>query len=163
MQRTQVISVDLIGAWPALLFANSVGHISKVLSVRAIRPDLPTIRAKLNVERKIAAYQELLDKLTDINRWYRANGFDLPLYSSGVRYCDESAGQEIWQSIPVLYATGLGDCEDLAPARASEIDGARAIIKKIAERPNGARLFHITTHLPNGVIEDPSKRLGMRG
>ena len=155
--------MDLFGIGPALSFANSVGPIAKVTRCRAVNPAMAAIRVTLNVERKTRVYQKLLDKLTDINRWYRSHGFDLPLYSSGVRYCGEPKGCEIWQSVPILFLNGLGDCEDLAPARASEIKGARAVIKKVGARPNGARLFHITTRLPNGTTEDPSKRLGMRG
>ena len=137
------------------------GSLAESYGYRVIRPDI--IRVSFCVRRKERVYQKLLDKLTELNRWYRRNGFPTPLYETGVRYCGEPKAHEVWQSIPVLYLNKLGDCEDLAPARASEIDGARAILKKVDTRPNGARLYHIITRLPNGQIEDPSKRLGMKG
>jgi len=87
-----------------------------------------------------------------------------PLYASGVRYQREPRGQEDWQSARETYKRRAGDCEDLAAWRAAELrvsgydPRATAIIKRI--RPG---LIHCLVLRGNGMLEDPSKVLGMRG
>lgn len=58
------------------------------------------------------------------------------------------------------------NCEDLACWRAAELRvryGIAAIpIFTCKPRANGGYLYHITVQLPDGRIEDPSRRLGMR-
>ena len=56
---------------------------------------------------------------------------------------------------------GFGDCEDLAGSRAGELRAkgyrrARAFAKR-----TGPKLVHILVDRGDGVIEDPSRRLGM--
>jgi hypothetical protein len=85
-----------------------------------------------------------------------------PLYSSRVRYKREERGREDWQSARRCVQRGVADCEDLAAYlaatyRLAGVD-ARAIVKQV--RPG---LKHCLTLLPDGTIEDPSKRLGMKG
>lgn len=87
-----------------------------------------------------------------------------PLYSGRVRYLAEPAGQERWQIPSVTLQLGYGDCEDLAAWRAAElvvsgVDRAALAVVKIV-RPG---LMHCVVRRGNGTIEDPSKRLGMRG
>lgn len=118
--------------------------------------------------------RDMLDLLTRINwRFLRDNPRTVPLYQSGVRYRDEPYGQEEWQDIPTLYKAQFGDCEDLACALAAERQrqgvAARATYKwkqiRIRSPKTGQLenvfLFHIIVVLPDGSIEDPSKRLGM--
>jgi len=88
-----------------------------------------------------------------------------PLYASGVRYQRElGRGQmsrpEQWQTVPVLYETGWGDCEDLACALAAEmqVEGVHARPELLHVAPG---LWHIVVRLPSGELEDPSARLGM--
>lgn len=86
-----------------------------------------------------------------------------PLYKSGVRYVGEPLGQENWQVPSVTLQLRGGDCEDLAAWRAAElvVSGvdvhARAVVKCV--RPG---LMHCVVLRGNGVVEDPSARLGMK-
>lgn len=84
-----------------------------------------------------------------------------PLYASGVRYKREPRGTERWLLPREVHERGHGDCEDLALWRAAELRnaGAAARVKVIPVRRG---LFHAVVQTPEG-IEDPSKRLGMRG
>lgn len=77
-----------------------------------------------------------------------------PLYQSGVRYKRERGDREVWRTCWAAYRRRAGDCEDLACWLAAET-GGRAV-------PVRTRIgWHIVTRLPDGRIEDPSKRLGM--
>lgn len=92
------------------------------------------------------------------------------LYDSGVRYIAEPEGAEDWLDIlsalrqlrdPKLPV----DCEDLACWRAAELqmEGIEAHPVFLWRRmPDGSHLYHIVVRYPDGRIEDPSKRLGMR-
>jgi hypothetical protein len=84
------------------------------------------------------------------------------LYESGVRYAREPAGRERWQLPSETRAIGRGDCEDLAVWRVAELR-ARGEKAKLLLRRSGDRLWHAMVRRGNGSIEDPSKRLGMRG
>ena len=88
------------------------------------------------------------------------------IYESGVRYEEEPPGQEDWQDIPTCLRMRVGDCEDLACWRAAEYrvrHGIMAVpVFTCKRKPNGGYLYHITVRLPDGRIEDPSRRLGMR-
>ena len=94
--------------------------------------------------------------------WLRAHPGTPRLYESGVVYEAETATEE-WLPWPYLLAAGVGDCEDLAAARASELrvcgedPGARAIAYK-----SGPRMWHAVVLRGDGTIEDPSLILGMR-
>jgi hypothetical protein len=87
-----------------------------------------------------------------------------PLYTSGVRYQGEPYGQEFWQTPSVTLQRRFGDCEDLAAWRAAELvvsgvdNRARAVVRRI--RPG---LMHCVVLRGTGQIEDPSRRLGMKG
>lgn len=56
----------------------------------------------------------------------RTRGF-APLYRSGVRYMREPRGAENWQNVEQLERTKRGDCEDLASARAAELQGKSVV------------------------------------
>lgn len=94
------------------------------------------------------------------------------LYASGVRYKREPLGSEIWQTARECLELGHGDCEDLAAWLAAERicrdPDALAALKKLYTtvgpiikdvRPG---LRHCLV-LDRGTVEDPSKKLGMRG
>jgi hypothetical protein len=141
-----------------------------------------------SVRRRFAPLIISLEALTEINEWHLrealTRGKPYPrLYKSGVYYEEEPPGQEDWLDLPSLYKAGKGDCEDLGCVLAAErrvYDGldARPVIKvkfvpseelRAAGYPrkaiprDGIFLVHVLTLLPNGIIEDPSKVLGMRG
>lgn len=104
----------------------------------------------------------LLEGLVRLDLSQLRRGLAPPLYSSKVRYQREPPGREDWQSAVRTNKLGTGDCEDLAAylAASYRLAGveARAIVKEV--RPG---LKHCLTLLPDGRIEDPSKRLGMKG
>lgn len=118
------------------------------------------IRARLllplNGQRDV---QAAADALTGWNRYYRHTRPGTPLIYDGfgkpVRYIRETGGPEEWQSIPYILASGQGDCEDLASARAAELPGARAVVVRSGSG------YHVVVRHADGTYEDPSRRLGM--
>lgn len=116
--------------------------------------------------------QPMLDALTAINlRYLDAHPSAPSIYSGGVRYVAELPGREQWRDLPTILASGVGDCEDLATARAAELQArgvrARAVPRIVSRRPNSvggvSELIHIVVRHPDGRIEDPSSALGMPG
>jgi hypothetical protein len=109
----------------------------------------------------------LLDALTEINALYLEKHPNTPSIADGrVIYREEPPGQEDWQDVPTCLRMGVADCDDLGPWLAAELRvrrgvDARAIVKG-KMREDGAMLYHVQTELPDGSIEDPSVRLGMR-
>lgn len=106
-------------------------------------------------------YRALVRCLAKINRWCLAHWSFPPLYESGIRYAYEPHGAEVWQSIPALYLSRFGDCEDLVAARIAELPGAEPLLVKTGRTPSGGRLFHVVLKRADGSIEDPSTLLGM--
>ena len=106
-----------------------------------------------------------LNRLVDLNRHLLKSRRLPPLYRSGVRYQREEDDNEPrpvedWLAVDVLYAKGVGDCEDLAAALCAQRrnEGLPARIR-LTKR---GRIWHVTIRIgKNGPIEDPSKRLGM--
>lgn len=106
----------------------------------------------------------LLHALVQLDIYYLQFVGAPPLYRSGVRYREEPPGCEDWDTIPVMLRRGWGDCEDLAAWRVAEL-----VLRGVQARPAirwkprrvGGTLFHIVVRLPDGRIEDPSRRLGM--
>ena len=100
-----------------------------------------------------------LAALAALDRVQVDRGIVPPLYRSGVRYGRERmvAGvAEDWQTSARTLARGWGDCEDLACWRAAEVAGA---VPWPVRTPAG---WHIVVRMPDGSVEDPSARLGMR-
>jgi len=98
--------------------------------------------------------------------WMRSHSAP-PLYRAGVRYRRERRGtngrrKEEWLTAPVLLQRGHGDCEDLACYRVAELQAAGDTQAKPRLTRHG-RTWHVTVLRGDGRIEDPSKRLGMRG
>lgn len=88
-------------------------------------------------------------------------------YRAGVRYQREPKGQERWASIPKVIERGQGDCEDLACWLtawyvSSGVDPLARVTFTHRDTPHGS-LYHILCLRGSGVVEDPSKRLGMGG
>ena len=120
---------------------------------------------------------ECLSALTNINLHIllSAKGKIPLLYESGVRYRAEPEGQEDWLDILSALqahkeemkggAKATIDCEDLACWRAAELQA-----QGIAAHPvfvwrkinDGSHLYHIVVRYPDGRIEDPSRKLGMK-
>ena len=88
------------------------------------------------------------------------------LYASRVRYKQESASED-WRDIPTILKDGIGDCEDLASWRVAELRmqgvAAKCYLRWYINAGNGITLYHVIVRLPDGSLEDPSKKLGMKG
>lgn len=88
------------------------------------------------------------------------------LYKSGVRYRQEGRDKrgnrtEDWLTIPELYRRGYGDCEDLVGALVAQLRASGVNAKPWIYKTQ-ARLWHVVVKMPDGRIEDPSARLGMK-
>ncbi len=110
----------------------------------------------------IEELESLLEGLVRLNLSQLRRGLCPPLYQANVRYRREPAGREDWQSALRTYRIGYGDCEDLASylAASYRLVGVQARAKVKDIRPG---LKHVVCELPDGTIEDPSAKLGMRG
>lgn len=107
----------------------------------------------------------MLGALFEIDRlWLRAHPDTPLLYRSGVRYRAEPLGSERWRDVSAVLREGHGDCEDLACWRAAELgerEGIEARPVFRSRRRGGLTVYHVVVVLPDGTIEDPSRRLGM--
>jgi hypothetical protein len=111
--------------------------------------------------------QSCLKALTlhDID-WLRLHPETPSIYTSGVRYEEEPPGQDDWADIAECLRLRKGDCEDFGCWRAAELRVKHRIaagpVSTRRNRPRGGLLYHIQTKYPDGRVEDPSRRLGMR-
>jgi hypothetical protein len=114
--------------------------------------------------RRIEDLQNVIDAVTLIDRHQLRMGYAPSLYESGVVYRRERHGTlpglERVQSAEETFLIGYGDCDDLAPWRAAELQlqGVEARAEVIRSPGVG---YHVVVRLPSGRIEDPSARLGM--
>lgn len=98
-----------------------------------------------------------------------------PLYESGVVYelePEHGSGLEQFDLPPEVYRRRWGDCDDLVIWRLLEhwsgvptsqllSDIAASAVARCRCVWNGHRL-HVLIRLPNGEVEDPSRKLGMQ-
>jgi len=110
----------------------------------------------------------MLEALVKLNRLQLRRAGRLPdLYHSGLRYRREArdprTGQrrEHWRTIGEVMDARGGDCEDLVSARVALLR-ERGINAKPWLKRAGPRMWHVLVKYPDGRIEDPSKRLGMK-
>ena len=106
----------------------------------------------------------LLETLVELDRDHlRRHPRTPPLYRAGVRYRREPPGSEKWRTIPLVLADGYGDCEDLASWRVAELREAGVDARPCFRfrRHGRRRVYHIMVCLPDGVVEDVSRVLGM--
>lgn len=110
----------------------------------------------------IEELEALLEGLVRLNLSQLRRGLCPPLYQAGVRYQREPRGSEKWQTAVGCFRSKRADCEDLAAylAASYRLVGVDAVARVRQIRPG---LKHVVVELPNGTIEDPSKRLGMKG
>lgn len=109
----------------------------------------------------------LAEALIQCNLIYLRRHPDTPsLYDSGVRYVSET-GSEDWKDIHYCIKDGFGDCEDLACWRVAELRRqgikAKAGLRHRYIPREEITLYHVLARWPNGRLEDPSKKLGMKG
>lgn len=87
------------------------------------------------------------------------------LYPQCVSPCKAPVHPEEWKSIPFCIEDGFADCEDLASWCCAErivFDGIAAKTQFSFRTMGNLLIYHIFVVLPDGTIEDPSVRLGMR-
>lgn len=84
-----------------------------------------------------------------------------PLYRSGVRY-QRQLGRERFLPIPLVMSKRAGDCDQLACWRAAELQ-EQGIKARAVPRFVSPRMMHVVVVWPDGRVEDPSRKLGMRG
>lgn len=133
--------------------------------------NLHLFKGERDRKRSEAVLYALLRALTLANEsWLRAHPRAPFLYKSGVRYQRESVGPEHWKDIPTVLTDGYGDCEDLASFRTAELRvrmglPANIVLRYRSKIVSGQifSLYHVLVRHPNGRIEDPSKKLGMKG
>lgn len=116
-------------------------------------------------ERSRRALTWLMFGLSEVNREFlEAYPATPSLYTSGVLYRLET-NSEIWQDIPATLARGFGDCEDLACWRIAELQaqGINAMPYVTWRKSGGRTIYHALVRHPDGLIEDPSRALGMHG
>lgn len=124
----------------------------------------------------------LLDALVSYNVLYIKTHHVPPLYRSGVRYLRENEmgieGPEDFAGIPQILARGAGDCDDLSPWRVAELrcagENAKIALRwrkwQVPGEPQPRRMYHVVVRRGSnaidprvrGMIEDPSKLLGMK-
>lgn len=87
-----------------------------------------------------------------------------PLYSSGVVYGEEPPDEETFASPFLVNERGWGDCAHLCLWRVAELrnSGVPATYDVWIQAREVKRTFHVRVRLPDGTIEDPSQRLGMK-
>lgn len=125
----------------------------------------------------------ILEAMVKVDQLYLATHRVPPLYQSGVVYQDEPwKGFEDFAPVPTILKRGWGDCDDLSPWRVAEYRnaGKKASIRIQWKKHRNGKLFHVLLRRPfvtsefdpsymwiprdgtNTMIEDPSRRLGMR-
>ena len=121
----------------------------------------------MNVSIKVSATRRhltaLLEGLVALNCVILEDNPRTPsIYKAGVRYVPEPRGFENWLTIDQVIRAGKGDCEDLAAARVAQLRRVGIYARAVVIR-TGRKRFHAVVRWPDGQIEDPSKKLGMRG
>lgn len=112
-----------------------------------------------------AVVQGMVQGLADASlaQMREAGEHGLPaLYAAGIRYVREPYRRERWQTALETLSRKVGDCEDLAAYLCAQLvfQGEAARVYCYAPRPG---LIHCVVRRADGQIEDPSKKLGMRG
>lgn len=78
--------------------------------------------------------------------------------------CKAPVHPEHWKGIEACLRDRVADCEDLACWKSSELivrDGVRARPDFSFRKIGPLNVYHIFVRLPDGRVEDPSRRLGM--
>lgn len=121
------------------------------------------MRIAIDTPARVGTLTALLEGLVAVNYVILSCMRNPPkLYSSGVRYEREQPGRERWLTVDQVIQAGRGDCEDLSAWRAAELRFFYGVPARAGVYRSGNRRFHAVVFYPDGSIEDPSKRLGMR-
>jgi hypothetical protein len=118
---------------------------------------------------KVGVIAHLLSALTESNRVYLAdNPYAPELYQSGVIYrtCERGCDWDRWVDAPEALRDGYGDCKDLVCWRIAELGRAGVNAEPVVQISTdryGVPLYHVTLRRADGIVEDPSRLLGMKG
>ncbi len=119
----------------------------------------------------VEVFALLLDTLVRIDEIQLLADPSIPLFHDALRaglihYVRPDKRDDPWRCTVSSLVAGEVDCEDAAAWRIAELRirfGVNARPRfEVAVDQYGNRLIHVTVQLPNGEIEDPSKRAGMR-
>lgn len=122
------------------------------------------IRVGFEILPDAAKLRIMLDALVKLDLLELSRNRFPPLYRAEVRYQREPLFQgrfEQWKPISQIIRDGHGDCEDLACWRTAELKQAKVNAKPWLIKHG--TIWHVVVKLPDGSIEDPSRRLGMGG
>lgn len=114
----------------------------------------------INVPSSAAAYDAALEGLARLDEVILRQKRLPPLYGAGVHY--EARPHEVWRHADDVAREHWGDCEDLSGYRVGELrvsgeDPAASIVTY----KTGPHRYHAVVRRGSGVIEDPSRILGM--
>jgi hypothetical protein len=117
--------------------------------------------AVIHIPTSASFYQAAIEGLASLDEEILAVADFPPLYESGVHYRKELP--DTWRHIDDVFATGWGDCEDLAAWRVAELrhSGVDPDAHVYVYR-SGPRRYHAVVARGDGRIEDPSLKLGMQ-
>lgn len=119
----------------------------------------------LDAPSREAVLRLMMEALVSANVGYlRLRRETPPLYESGVRYEEEPDAQDDWNDIPETIALGVGDCEDLSGWRIAElrVAGEVAAMPRVTVSTQDNKVtYHVAVRRASGLIEDPSRELGM--
>ncbi len=121
---------------------------------------MKTHAATFRVPARADAFEAALEGLTRVNEGLMQRESIPPLYEAGVRYRDEP--RDVWRHALDVSGEKWGDCEDLAAYRAAELrvsgEDPEAHVTTYQSGPNR---YHAVVARSGGLIEDPSRVLGM--
>lgn len=108
----------------------------------------------------------LVEALVLADRAYLRDHPETPsIYDAGIPYV---FNRDRWQDIPtMLLKRREGDCKDFTAWRVAELrqQGIKAAVHvtdRLITGPDGRlTMYHVLVRLPGGLLEDPSRMLGM--
>lgn len=120
------------------------------------------MKVVFDIKPNLADLNVLVRALCLLNvRYLKANPHTPTLKQAKLRYINQNVGCERLLTIPQLYAAGGGDCDQLSPARAAELQ-VRGIKAWPEVMQISDHLYHVFVRYPSGRAEDVSAHLGMK-
>jgi hypothetical protein len=116
---------------------------------------------RLGVPSSAETFDAALEGLTEVNEVILHAHPELPaLYDSGVRY--KVFPYDTWKNAIDINRERVGDCEGLSGWRAAELRvSGEDPAARIATYKTGRHKYHAVVLRGSGIIEDPSRVLGM--
>lgn len=120
-----------------------------------------TALSHLGVPSSAETYDAALEGLTEVNEVILRAHPEIPaLYDAGVRY--KLFPYDTWKNVADINREKVADCEGLSGWRAAELRvSGEDPDARIATYKTGRHKYHAVVKRGSGVIEDPSRVLGM--